>query len=598
MKNTRTCIHRHFKEAFRGAFQRLLCLTAGATLLLSAGCAAEKTPEPTAPLLEEHEAAQTSAPASGGVLAVNIPSNVSSFDPLTAYSKELQNLLSLVYEPLLTYDSTNRLTAALAETWSTPDEGVTWEINLRRDVRWHGRQDTMTAKDVLFTYNLLKSKAYAHSPYYELVERIASMEAVDEYKLVVAGKEPGMQVLHSLVFPVVSKLHYQDNLGTGPYSLAYANPSVGAELTANENWWKRTPYISRVVAQCLQEESGALPLLQIQEVNFVTTSSLTANTYREEGVNSLVELYTQHSEMLLLNQNSWRLQDKNVRKAIAYALDRREIISKVYYNHAFACDVPVPPDSWLYDSASKRYDVDLDKAKELLEQAGWKDYDGDGIRDKREEGGIARLRLTLVVNDTPDNLTRQDAAKLIAEQLARVGIEVQISALKWTETENAYQTALEAGGFDLALMGVNLGRNGDLTELLKTGGGRNYGRYSSTQMDGLLKQAAAAPSEKELKEVMTSIQSLFVEELPFIHLYFRTYSVVYSAKLSITQDLRDTEPFRSIEKWFFTPEGIALYSDMTLASAGAPPKLEQLASGEAPEEEDPDGREPGGEGER
>lgn len=113
-----------------------------------------------------------------------------------------------------------------------------------------------------------------------------------------------------------------------------------------------------------------------------------------------------------------------VRQAIAYALDRRDIISKAYYNHAFACDVPVPPDSWLYDSASKIYDTDVAKARDLLEDAGWADYDEDGVLDKREGDSISRMRLTLLVNDTPDNQVRKDVAALIKARLALVGIEV------------------------------------------------------------------------------------------------------------------------------------------------------------------------------
>ena len=519
------------------------------------GSAAQPTPAAT-----EQPAATAEIAESGGQLLVYLPMNVGSYDPLLAGTKELQGLLSLVYEPLLQYDSTCRLSASLAETWSTDDNGVTWKIGLRRSVRWQGSGDAFTARDVLYTVGLLRSEAYADSVYAPLLDKIADITAVDEYTLVVTGAEPGMSALYALTFPIVSEKNFTRNAGTGPYVIEYADEAEGMELSVNSNWWKKPPYITTVIAQCAPDVESALSLMEIRQMNYVPTSLLTASTYREEGVTSLLETNTQHSEILYLNHASWRLQDVRVRQAIAYALDRRDVISKAYYNHAFACDVPVPPDSWLYDPTSKIYDTDVAKARDLLEDAGWADYDEDGVLDKREGDSISRMRLTLLVNDTPDNQVRKDVAALIKARLALVGIEVEINAVSWTAQNNDYQKALESGGFDMALAGVNLDRSFDLTPFVGTGGAKNYGKYSSSAMDALLAQARTVSSESGLKEIMAQVQQKFVEDLPFIHLYLRTYSIAYSSDLRITSDIRDTNPYQSIEKWYFTAAGRNIFS--------------------------------------
>lgn len=583
MRNTKSFTRRPLAE--RSAALRCAC-AALSLLLLFSGCgaaggdAAEATPEPTSVVVED----ESTNPVPGGALIVAIPQNVESFDPLLVNTKEVKSLLSLVYEPLLTYDSADRLSACLAETWNTYDGGVTWVVSLRKGVTWHGESDFFTARDVLFTYELLKSDAYAQSPYRQMADKIASIEATDEYGLVVTGVNPGMSALYALTFPIVSKDHFAKNKGTGPYVLTAANPAEGVLLTASARWWKKSPYIQNVVAKTMEEGTTALSLLQICEINFAPSTSVTATSYREENVVNIYEAYSQHAELLYINHNAWRLQDVRVRQAIAYALDRREIISRCYYNHAVAVDVPVPPDSWLYDSSSKVYDTDVSRAKALLEDAGWMDYDGDGIRELREEGGISKLKLTLLVNDTADNLIRKDVAALIKTQLEAVGIQIDVVTAAWNEGQDDYLTALEAGGFDLALAGINLDRSPDLSALLSTDGERNHGRYSSERMEALVGKVNASASEKELKANMQALCEAFTEELPFVMLYFRTYSIAYSAELTISTDIRDTDLYRSVDKWHLSKAGRSMYraegvplsglEDLVIPAPAASPELE------------------------
>ncbi len=508
-------------------------------------------------------------PVPGGALIVGIPQNVESFDPLLVNTKELKNLLALVYEPLLIYDSADRLSSCLAETWNTQDGGVTWVISLRKGVTWHGESDFFTARDVLYTYELLKSEAYEHIRL-TACWRTGSPPSRRRTKARPCGNRGAAghvrfiraDFSHRLPGPFFKKQ------GNRPLCSECGKPAAGALLTASQGWWKKPPYIQNVLAKCMDEGTTALSLLQIREINFAPSSSVTATSYREENVVSIYEAYTQHAELLYVNHSAWRLKDANVRKAIAYALDRREIISRCYYNHAVAVDVPIPPDSWLYDSASKVYDTNVSKAKELLESSGWMDYDGDGIRELREEGGISKLKLTLLVNDTPDNLIRKDVASLIKSQLAQVGIEIEVVSSPWGEGANDYMTALTAGGFDLALAGINLERSPDLSALLSAAGSRNYGKFSSDAMDGLVSKVNSSASEKELKANMASLTAKFTEELPFVMLYFRTYSIAYSAELTISADIRDTDLYRSVEKWHLSKDGRSMFNADGVSIAG------------------------------
>lgn len=585
MRNTKSFIRQRLTNRYRQAISLVLALLAA---LLFIGCAPNEvvsaSPSPTA-TAPETVVEEDVLPQDGGQLLIPMAFNPPTFDPLLTNTKELQAILSLVYEPLLKYDLNNRLSLSLAENWEPVDEqGLTWRIKLRSDVTWHNSSEKLTADDVVYTLDLLKSDEYQSSFYAANMNRIVAYTAEDERTLLITSSGPGASVLHALIFPVVSRSRFSSGkiVGTGPYKVKSAERSVGMELEANERWWRQQPYIKSILAYAVADNETALAMLSIHKLNFVPTSILTAGKYREEGVTKVFEIMSEQSEALLINHKRANLQDARVRQAIAYALDRREIISKAYLNHAFSADVPVPPDSWLYDPGSKVYDYNIEKAKELLESAGYKDRDGNGVVEDNVDA--SPLSVSLLVNDTPDNQVRKDVAQLIKAQLAKVGIEVDITHSVWSTEKNEYLHALEAGAFDLAIAGFNLDRELNLDFALSTTGKRNYGSYNDAQMEELLSAYRKAVLDKDIKTAAIAIQKRFVEELPFIHLYFRTNSIVYTDSLKGLTDIRDRDILRTVEKWNFNVAGRLFFSKNQLSDLNQAGPSEDEEPIEAPDE--------------
>lgn len=509
-------------------------------------------------------------PQQGGQLLLYVPANSISLDPLNVQTTEMKAALSLCYEPLISYDVSGHLVPCLAESWEALDEtGTRWRLSLRKDVYWHNSSEMFTAADVIYTIGLLKGAGYSNSIYAEALQHITDYQAEDDHTLLILTDTPGLLALHGLTFPVVSRKSFAADsqpVGTGPYIMTKASKEEGLEFAANSHWWKQQPYIQSIVAYAVEDNEAALGALEMSQINYATTTLSTVNKYREAGKSNLLEVMTQQCETMLINHNQWRLQDVRVRKAIAYALDKRDIINKAYINHAYSADVPVPPDSWLYDSSSKIYDCDVNKAKTLLKEAGWEDLNGDGVLDQNTNGGLVSFRINLLVNDTPDNQVRKDAANLIKTQLAAVGIDVQIVAMDWAGDKDDYLRALESGGFDLALCGLNLDLNGDLRPLLAENGSKNYGKYSSATLDARLNKAASSATEKELKERMYEVQQQFVRDLPFITLYFRTGFVLCSDSLQGVQSVRMNLPLAGLEKWYFDAQGRSQYQNHSIGT--------------------------------
>ncbi len=520
-----------------------------AVLLLSSGCAKREKPEPTATPIAIPTPTPAPLPVSGGTLILPIPRNPfrseggTSYNPLTINTEEMRNMYSLVYEPLLRCDSSSRIIPSLAEKWSSDDTGRVWTIQLRKNVMWHNG-DILTAEDVLYTIGQIRNLGSAS--YYGLAaDAIESYEQADESTIRITMKKPGAAALYALVFPVVSSKTPNELNGTGPYQVTSTETSV--ELTVNPRWWKQTPYIQNI--QFLSRESNdvALASYEARQLNMVPTKTVSAGKYREEGVTSVLDVMTQEAEVLLVNHSNAILRDVAVRKAIAYVLDRSALVSNVYMNRAAVCDVPVPPDSFLYDATTKIYDHDIEKAEQLLSGAGWTDEDGDGILQQ----GSRKLHLTLLVNDSTESTYRKNAAALIATQLLKAGIEVEVVTAKLSieRANGEFEQKLKNGEFDLALAGFQMEACGNLAPYLAPDGARNYGKVSG-DWGTLLSSAAAAADENGMRETHAQLQQQFVQELPFITLYFRMNSIVYDANIQGVSDVRGTDLFRTVNDWY------------------------------------------------
>lgn len=493
-------------------------------------------------------------PEAGGELRMPIPINPNVSNPLTVNTEEMMNLFSLVFESLVRCDQTNKLVPALAENWSCDDSGRVWTFHLRQGVKWHAGAGKFTAADVKYTLDSLKQLG-AQSYYSFVFNRVADYEIVDDNTIKITMKQPGLSALYALTFPVMCAANAgaQKPAGTGPYFISEAD-NRHVELVVNENWWRKTAYISKITFYARDNNEVALASFQAGQLNMVPTSTLSAGKYREEGVTSVLDIMTQHMEVLLINYDNPLLTDIRLRKAIAYALDRNNIISNVYMNRAFACDVPIAPDSWLYESKSKLYDYNVSKAAALLDEMGWTDVDNDGIRE--HSSNYQDVSFRLLVNENSETTARKSAAAAIAEDLLEVGIKVEIISVPFsiTDPNSEFLAKLESGDFDLALVGFNTGRDSDLTQYLNPGGKLNYGGYNNEAISHQISAMNSSVSETDMVYLASELQMLFANEMPFITLYFRMNSIVYSAQIKGIQNIREPDIFRNVEKWYILTE--------------------------------------------
>lgn len=468
--------------------------------------------------------------------------------PLACVYSDLVSLNNLVFESLVELDDSMAPAPMLADRWSV--KGSTWTFTLRSGIVFHNGAP-LTAEDVVASYNYILTYG-TDGAYYDRVQAIQSMTALDERTLEVeAAKSTGYLLLYAMTFPVVqaATLDRALPMGTGPYW--YINYETGSALRLETNpfWWKHAPQISSIVARNYESSELALAALDAGEINTLASRSKSVALSRNLSSRNTLDYQTMTYECIVPNLSNSALRNPDVRRAIMYAIDRTTLASTVYLNMVLESEVPVIPGSWVYETQTTRYNYSPERAFQLLNKSGWFDSDGDGILDKIHEGLVTDLSFKLITYDEPETATRTDAANLIAEQLSKVGIKIEVEVM----SKNDVRKALNNGGFDLALVAFNLSEAPDLTYLLGSKGGGNCSGYSSETMDSLLKSALRAGTADDVKSALSKIQLLTIEDLPIMGLFFRSGMLISTFQINGLHSPREGQTLRGMENWDLNP---------------------------------------------
>lgn len=546
----------YMETGFVNKLKRYFCLLMAMLTVFLCGCANEQNTisADETPYVEEATPAllaptPTASPVRGGTLRLAMPENADTSDPLSVNTKEMLGFFSLIYESLIEIDQNGVVTPCLAENWSCDDTGLIWTMKLRSSARWQDSGLTVSASDVIYSFQCIKQSGGYYS---YAADRIDNIQAGENGTVIVTMKQQGLSSLYALNFPIKESpttAVSERGAGTGPYIIS----SVIGErvvLEANKNWWKEEPYINKIEFYQRSSNDVSIASYAAGQLDIVFTSSLSVGRYREDGVTNVLDIMTQTAEVMLFNYNNEELANKLVRQAIAYAIDRSTIITNVYMNRARACDVPITPDSWLYNSRSKVYDYNTELALNLFEQAGWADTDGDGYLEKNGRR-YDEMTLRLLVNKSTDS-TRETAAGVIASQLEAIGIHVEVVTAGYTlgDDNSEYVQSLENGEFDIALTGFNLSRDCDILPYIDASGEYNYGGYRNDSLSIMAKTLNTARDESACREAADALQMSFVEELPFATLYFRLSSILYNASVCGLSDEREPNPLSNIANWY------------------------------------------------
>ena len=528
-------------------------------LLLLTGCPANEQ-------LTGLETPAGNEPAFGDTFIEGSIGDASTLLPILASDSASSEINGMVYSGLVRYDGELKVVGELAESWEISADNLTITFHLRKGVKWHDGAP-FTAADVLFTYQLYidpeTPTAYAES--YLQVEKA---EAPDAYTFRVSYAEPYAPALMSWGFSVLPK-HLLDGkkitesalarhpVGTGPYRFVEWQGGEKIVLEANRDYFEGSPFIRRFVFRIIPDTSTQFLELQTGGLDFMSLSPLQYD--RQTDTLAFKRLFNKYRYLafgytyLGYNLNRPMFQDRRVRQALTYAIDKQEIIDGVLLGYGQAATGPYKPDAWVYNSDVPKYAYNPEKARELLAEAGWADSDGDGILDKQG----AAFSFTIVTNQGND--LRSKAGEIIQRRFREIGIDVQLRIIEWATFLKEF---INPGNFDATILGWSGGPEPDQFEIWhssKTGPRQlNFIGYKNPEVDMLLEKGRRIFDQQERKKVYDRFQQILAEDQPY------TFLFVGEALPAVASRFHGIEPTAAGIRYnfndWYVPQGLQKFS--------------------------------------
>ncbi|RLP75673.1 ABC transporter substrate-binding protein [Mycetocola tolaasinivorans] len=447
----------------------LLAAVTAAALLLT-GCvntAAGETPG---------TGGKTAASANNGTLRYAIWSNPKgTFNPLLYFTDYDRAVIFNVYSRLVVLDEKQGYQPSLAKGFEYSEDGRTLTFTLPTDVTWHDGKP-LTAEDVAFTYTATADPAFPlDTP--EFAQQLSGFEAyhsgasttlegiqvVDPQTVAFTFDKPYAAALSYFADrPVLAKHVWEGTpvaqwndatellthpVGTGPFVFDKFVSDQYVSLTRNEKYFGGAPKLGSLIFKVTNAETAQTQLingeLDVAELSSFNRADL--DTYETAGV-KIVEQTGTSAQYLTLDTKNPKFADERVRQAVVTGINRQGIIDSLLYGHGTLFNTNAhPKDPYYPASGIDDYAFDPKRAAALLEEAGWVDSDGDGIREKGGE------RLTLTLNFPTGNKTRELSAPIIQSNLKDIGIDVQLVSADFNSTLAILQNPETS--FDGVLMG-------------------------------------------------------------------------------------------------------------------------------------------------
>ncbi len=538
---------------FRFLLAGMLCLLIPASGFL--GCSErDRTPQPG-----RNSSAAT--PAYGDLLVEGSIGDATNLIPLLSSDSTSHEIAALVYNGLVKYDRNLRIVGDLARSWEISPDGLVITFHLRPNVRWHDGVP-FTAEDCLFTYRLAidprTPTAYAGD-----FLKVKNAEALDAHTFRVTYDKPFAPALMSWSAAMMPK-HLLDGqditrtplarrpIGTGPYRFKEWVAGQKIVLIANRNYFEGRPFIDGYILRIIPDT--ATMFLELR-AGGIDRMGLTPLQYSRQTENPLFRRDYNKFRYLAFaytfvgyNLKNPLFADRRVRQALAFAIDRDEIIQGVLLGLGQPSTGPFKPGTWAYNPKVMTFPHDPARARALLAEAGWRDTDGDGLLDRDGRP----FTFELLVNQ--GNEVRGKCAEIIQRRLAEIGISVKIRVVEWAAFVNDF---INKRRFDATILGWTIPLDPDLYDVWhssKTGPQElNFTSFKNGEVDHLLEQGRNTFNVEERKKCYDRIQEVLAEEQPYTFLFVPDALPIIQAR------------FRGIELaplgighnfiWWYVPKG-------------------------------------------
>ncbi|WP_026907194.1 ABC transporter substrate-binding protein [Paucisalibacillus globulus] len=443
---------------------------------------------------------------------IRINNDPDFLDPHMAEASITFQMLLNIYDGLLIGDTDGSLKPSLAEDYRISDDGLTYTFTIREGVTFHNGEP-LTVEDVQYSFDRLMGTTTGE-PLSSDFDNIASLNTPDDKTFVITLQEPNsafltyLTALNSAIVPKSNDGKHNENpIGTGAFKFNSYSPENNLVLEKNENYWKEgLPYLDKVTFTFQPDDQTALLSLQAGEMDIVSVGS-----HRVSEVEEQFNLEYQDSNSVLLmgyNQERELFTDIRVRQAINYAVNKDDIIEAAFSGYATKLGSNMSPamGDVFKEGMEDTYKQDVDKAKELLAEAGY----ADGFSTTISISSHAALYTNV--------------AQVVVENLKEIGIHAEIEVVEWgVWLERIYQ----GRDYDMTII--------DFTGVLSpyetinryvSDADNNFFNFKNEEFDQLMSEVLVESNTDRQKEIYQRLQEILSEEAAAV--YLADYQIIWA----------------------------------------------------------------------
>jgi len=457
-------------------------------------------------------------------LVMLIESSPTNLDPRIGVDAQSERIDNLIFDDLLSRGDNLDVAPGLAERWEVPDP-LTYIFHLRHGVKFHDGHP-LTSRDVKWTFDsLLQGKVRSpKAAVYRFVDRI---EAPDDFTVILHMKEPSATLLWNLSDGAIGVVPYGSGsemtthpVGSGPFKFVSAETDKEVLVERNEDYWSEKPKLKGVRFAVVPDATTRALELRKGSAD-AAINALTPDTVlvlRREPSLAVERAPGTVLAYLGFNLRDPILKDVRVRHAIAYALDREPMIEYLWGGAAQPARSILPPQSWAYNGNVRAYDHDPEKARQLLDAAGYP--------------AVSGIRFHITMKTSTDENTRLMVA-VIQQQLREVGIALDIRSFEFA----TFFADVTHGAFQLyGLRWIGGNEDPDIFEYAYHSAkfppnGANRGFYTNPTVDSLIDRARREVDPKVRKPLYAEVQRILAEELPSINLWYLDNVLVHNRRV-------------------------------------------------------------------
>src|SRR5258706_9531816 len=472
------------------------------------------------------------------VLVVALSDNIKTIDPIGSPSVDAasERVRTLMFNSLVKKDEKFDYVPELAASIQRSDDGLVFTFTFPDGVTFHDGRPFTSAEAKSTTDTVLASTFAKAASFFEgsganKTAYIKSVEAPDAHTLIIRLNKQWTGLLPNLVpIPMIPKDSYESEkthpLGTGPFKFkSYDQVQQVVDLEANQAYWDGRRKIRALRVRVISDSNAMQAELQSGRVDIAPlATSLSPDAIRALGQNPNLKVQQfegSNLNLLTFNPPEPPLNSVKVRQAIAYAIDRESIIRDLVLNQGAIAHAILPEASWAY-AKPPTYQFDPNKAKQLLDEAGFRDPDGDGPQ--------MRWAKPLLFRISGSSASARQYSGVIQNYLKNVGIPVAIE----TSEFNTMRQQVQNGQFQLNYSQWVGGNQDPLfyhdlfasSEIATPTRGLNRSRYSNPELDKLLDEAANTYDHAKAATLYAKAQEIVSRDVPVFPLWYQANMVI------------------------------------------------------------------------